>query len=218
MLETAHLQDDLHGCPCLRLRVKRGMNIIGEVAEKRHTQHSVDDASLVKETLHRSDTKVAEVLYHGTDPDAFLSILGSKGLQAGTSTPVGVYLCADARASEMSMYNRGLIVVCKARGFPFNYTTNSHKLLKDVIPDGCVGYLRDMMGVKQVCAHPQCLQVDEFVFKLSSLVKMVDAELDAQGYSYKYHEQVTKLLAKVQDRWRMIQERATMAPRVVALG
>ncbi len=35
---------------------------------------------------------------------------------------------------------------------------------------------------------------------------MVDAELEAFGYSKQYHEHVTAVLRKVKDRWRMIEE------------
>ena len=40
---------------------------------------------------------------------------------------------------------------------------------------------------------------------LHALVKMVDANLEGLGYNHKYHEQVTKVLAKVQDRMRVIE-------------
>ena len=105
----------------------------------------------------------------------------------------------------------------KTRGFPFNYAKNWGKLRDyNKIPNGCIGYLRDVLGVKQLCAHPGCLQVEEFVFELSALVKMVDAELEALGYTHQYHEHVTAVLSNVKDRWRMIEEaeRPVKRPRV----
>ena len=70
-----------------------------------------------------------------------------------------------------------------------------------------------------LCAHPRCLQIEEFIFELGALVKMVDAELEGLGYSHKYHEQVTKVLAKMEDRWRVTGngERAAKRPRAVGL-
>ena len=98
-----------------------------------------------------------------------------------------------AEGAPVSMYNRGLVVVCKTYGFPYNHEKNQHKLQdKDSIPNGCLGYLRNVLQVKQICAHPRCLQIEEFVFQLDSLVKMVDAELEALGYTQKYHEHMTK--------------------------
>ena len=41
---------------------------------------------------------------------------------------------------------------------------------------------------------------------LHALVKMADANLEGLGYNHKYDEQVTKVLAKVQDRMRVIEE------------
>ena len=57
-------------------------------------------------------------------------------------------------------------------------------------------------------------------------MKLVDAELEDLGYSHKYHEEVTKVLAKVKDRWRMIveeewaveEQRAAERPRPLAVG
>ena len=74
-------------------------------------------------------------------------------------------------------------------------------------------------------AHP-CLQLAGFIFELGALVKLVDAELEDLGYSHKYHEEVTKVLAKVKDRWRMIveeeraveEQRAAERPRPLAVG
>ena len=70
-----------------------------------------------------------------------------------------------------------------------------------------------------MCAHPRCLQPESFVFEVGALVEVVDAELEVLGYSRKYHEAVTKVLAKVQDRWRLIdeEERAAKRPRAVGL-
>ena len=41
---------------------------------------------------------------------------------------------------------------------------------------------------------------------LHALANMVDAMLEGLGYNHKYHEQVTKVLAKVQDRMRVVEE------------
>ena len=38
---------------------------------------------------------------------------------------------------------------------------------------------------------------------------MVDAELEALGYTQEYHEHMANLLTKVQDRWRVIEDRQT---------
>ena len=112
------------------------------------------------------------------------------------------------------MYNHGLIVVCKTYGFPYNHAQNHHKLQDDdAIPNGCIGYLRQVGGAKQICAHPRCLQIEEFVFQLDSLVKMVDAELAGLGYTQMYHEHMTNLLAKVQDRWRIVEDRQAKRSR-----
>ena len=64
--------------------------------------------------------------------------------------------------------------------------------------------MRDVLGAKQLCAHPRRMQLEEFMFDLDALVKTVDASLEGLGYNLKYHEQVTKALAKVQDRMRVI--------------
>ena len=211
MLDTAHLQEDAMGRQCVRLRVLRGISMIGQEAEKlgNPANGALEDTNVVRpgERLDRSSTTVPELTYHGTHPDVFLDILRSGGLMPGNSYPNGVYLCPDARCAEMSMYNRGLVVVCKTSGFPYNHEKNRHKLQdKDSIPNGCLGYLRNVLQVKQICAHPRCLQIEEFVFQLDSLVKMVDAELEALGYTQKYHEHMTNLLTKVQDRWRVIED------------
>ena len=58
------------------------------------------------------------------------------------------------------------------------------------------------------------------------MVKLVDAELEDLGYSHNNHEEVTKVLAKVKDRWRMIveeeraveEQRAAERPRPLAVG
>ena len=218
IVETAHLDEDLQGRQCLRLRVSSGLNAICDEAVTLGERHVyvLEDRDLVRETLNRSQEAPA-LTYHGTSPDVFLPIVRSGGLlpdPSGETTPEGVFLCPDARVAEMSMYDRGLVVVCKTRGFPFNYAKNWSRLHDyNVIPKGCIGYLRDVLGVKQLCAHPGCLQVEEFVFELSALVKMVDAELGALGYTHQYHTHVTAVLSTVKDRWRMIEEAERLAPK-----
>ena len=212
IVETARLDEDLQGRQCLRLRVS-GLNVICPEAVRLGERHvyELEDSDSVSDphTIHRSHEAPA-LTYHGTSPDVFLPIVRSGGLlpdPSGETTPEGVFLCPDARVAEMSLYERGLVVVCKTRGFPFNYEKNSWKLRdSNKIPNGCIGYLRDVLGVKQLCAHPGCLQVEEFVFELSALVKMVDAELEALGYTHQYHTHVTAVLSTVKDRWRMIEE------------
>ena len=106
----------------------------------------------------------------------------------------------------MSMYNRGLVVVCKTVGFPFNYEKNGKFLLDPkTIPNGCVGFLREVSGTKQIAAHPRSLQPEEFILDLDALVKMVDTELDRFGYSHKYHEKVATILGMVHDRWQQLE-------------
>ena len=106
----------------------------------------------------------------------------------------------------MSMYNRGLVVVCKTVGFPFNYDKKWKFLLDpNTIPNGCVAFLREVHGTKQIAAHPRSLQPEEFMFDLDALVKMVDTELDRFGYSHKYHEKVATILGMVHDRWQQLE-------------
>jgi len=140
VLDTAHLQEDAMGRQCVRLRVLRGISMIGQEAEKlgNPANGALEDTNVVRpgERLDRSSTTVPELTYHGTHPDVFLDILRSGGLMPGNSYPNGVYLCPDARCAEMSMYNRGLVVVCKTYGFPYNHEKNKHKLQdKDSVSD-----------------------------------------------------------------------------------
>ena len=228
MIDTAHSCVDAQGRQCVHLCVTRGAHTIGKEAERLGDpdvyEYKMVDAG---KSMKRSGNEAPKLTYHGTTPDAFLPILVSGGLTPGPSTPAGVYVCPDVRTADMSMYNKGLIVVCKTLGFPFNYD-NYKNILPDrnSIPSGCIGYLREVIAMKQLCAHPRCLQLEGFIFELGALVKLVDAELEDLGYSHKYHEEVTKVLAKVKDRWRMIveeeraveEQRAAERPRPLAVG
>ena len=66
---------------------------------------------------------------------------------------------------------------------------------------------------------PDVGSLKKLCFELGALVKVVGAELEVRGYSRKCHEAVTKVLAKVQDRWRSVEEeeRAAKRPRAVGL-
>ena len=100
----------------------------------------MNDRQFVSKALNRSGNEVPMLTYHGTSPDAFLDILRSGGLEPGEATPAGVYLCPDARTADASMYNRGLLVACKTRGFPFHYeASKKHLHDKNTIPNGCIG-------------------------------------------------------------------------------
>ena len=56
------------------------------------------------------------------------------------------------------------------------------------------------------------------MIELGALVKVVAAELEVLGYSRVYHEEVTKVFAKVQDRWRLMEEEERAAKRARAVG
>ena len=133
------------GRQCVRLRVLRGISMIGQEAEKlgNPANGALEDTNVVRpgERLDRSSTTVPELTYHGTHPDVFLDILDARKF------------VSEWRISLSSMYNRGLVVVCKTYGFPYNHEKNQHKLQdKDSIPNGCIGYLRNVLQVKQIRA------------------------------------------------------------------
>jgi hypothetical protein len=157
MIETALPCVDAQGRQCVRLYVTRGVHTIGKEAERLGGpdvyEYQMDDAG---KSMKRSGNEAPKLTYHGTTPDRCLPILLSGGLRPGDSRPAGVYVCPDVRTAEMSMYNKGLIVVCKTSGFPFNYHNYKNMLPdRNSIPIGCIGYLRDVLKMKQLCAHPR---------------------------------------------------------------
>ena len=214
LLATAHLRENHLGNQILQVRVRRGIYPIGDAALKLGdpkvcTLNDLDVIWSADNPIHRSGNTVPKLTFHGTSPDVFIPIMRAGGLvpdPRGVSTPKAVFVCQDVRTAEMSMYNKGLIVVCKTVGFPFNYEIHRNRLREpNTIPNGCVAFLREVQQTKQIAAHPRSLQAVEFIFDLHALVKMVDEELENLGYTQRYHEKVTKILRLVHDRWQQLE-------------
>ena len=147
---------------------------------------------------------------HGTDVHAGLVILATGGLlPTSGAAGAGVYFFGTGKLQQegekledddlLKMwlrcaaggYNEGCMVVCHCDGL----VINKMKTQETPVPQGAVAHVRSQMS-----AHPGCLSYVSIVFCVDSLVAELAAELDAVGYTQKYHAGLLAVQAHLDNR------------------
>ena len=146
------------------------------------------------ETFYKSSKEFSRHLVHGTTIQNALDILCCGHINAGPGIAEGIYafeipygseapgedrksLAAGWQRCATGGYNHGAIFLLQTDGILVKSSW------KNVIPAGCVGYLRD-----QYSAAPGSVQYKSVTFDLRGLLGAIGEHMDGLGYSAEMHD------------------------------
>ena len=199
LVKDVRLMESSTGEPTAYIELQ-GMRAIDELAYESSKKSFMNlcewDAEM---KIHQSGHVVGEFAYHATDPKALVPILQSRALVPGSSKPKAVFLVEDARVCYTSMYNQGMIVKCRVRGFPWSWDKYSWAT-DDTVPRGTYTWLRQVSAHRQIACHEKGVEVVAVMIRMKLLLPMIDNELEKLGYTAAYHNTAQELLNRALNR------------------
>jgi hypothetical protein len=176
----------------------QGMRTVDPFASE-SSKNSVMNLGNSDEKINASGKAVREFAYHATDPRLLVPILQSRALKPGDSDPKAIFLVEHARTSNASMYNQGMVVQCRVRGFPWNW--DKYSWATDyTIPPGTYAWLRQVSNERQIACHESGVEVVAVMMRTKLLFPVIDDELEKLGYTARYHNTAQELLNRALNR------------------
>ena len=97
------------------------------------------------------------------------------------------------------MYNKGMIVQCRVRGFPWSWDKYSWAT-DNTVPRGTYTWLRSVSAHRQIACHETGVEVVAVMIRMKVLLPMIDNELEKLGCTAAYHNTAQELLNRALNR------------------